>query len=109
MAQNGCDDAFEAFCDRLRQEISAFAGRVEYGNLRYQTDVWETAEGARITNLALVYETPGGSTDQINVSFDHRTSLFSIVDEAEQLTPSVDEVLAHVRPRVASIPEKRRE
>ena len=109
MAQNGCDDAFEAFCDRLRQEISAFAGRVEYGNLRYKTDVWETAEGNRVTNLALVYETPGGSTDQINVSFDHATDLFSIVEDSEHLTPSADEVMAHVRPRVACIPEKRRE
>src|SRR5437763_5460143 len=109
MAQDGCDDTFEAFCDCLRHEISGYAGRVDYGNLRHQIDVWETSDGGRVTNLALVYETPGGSTDQINVSFDHRTSLFSIVDDAEYLTPSVEEVMAHVRPRVASIPEKRRE
>jgi hypothetical protein len=109
MAQNGCDDAFEAFCNRLRQEISEYAGRVEYGNLRYKTDVWESVDGQRNTNLALVYETPGGSTDQINVSFDHSTGLFSIVDEAEHLTPCAEEVMAHVRPRVASIPERRRE
>jgi hypothetical protein len=108
MEQTSRDGAFEKFCSRLRQEIAPYAGRVEYGNLRHKIDVWETGAG-RITNVALVYETPGGSTDQINVSFDHEKAQFSVIDEAEHCTDCVEEVLARILPRVANIPVKRRE
>jgi hypothetical protein len=109
MGDASCDGRFEVFCDRLRQEIAPFVGQIEYGNLRSRISVWEGVDGGRVTNVALVYETPGGSTDQINVSFDHGAGLFSIIDEREQVTEDVDEVLEYVHPRVAHIPGKRRE
>src|SRR4051794_14505802 len=103
------DAAFEAFCECLRQQIAPYAGRIDYGNLRHQISVWEAQDGHRMTNLALVYETPGGSTDQINISFDHRSGLFAYVDEAEHETDSPEEVVRHVLPRITEIPTRRRE
>src|SRR5205085_8781029 len=108
MAETALDGALEAFCQRLRDEISPYAGRVEYGNLRHQIGVWESPDAGRITNVALVYETPGGSTDQINVSFEHTSGQFSVIDEAaEFFTSSIDDVLVRILPRVHSIPTRR--
>ena len=53
------DEKFDLFIDWLGREMASFAGRPEYGNLRHQIDVWETTEGARVTNLALVYTQTG--------------------------------------------------
>src|SRR5438067_13780196 len=97
------EERFEQFVDCLRRQIAPFAGRPEYGNLRHQIGVWETTEGARVTNVALVYDTPDGSPDQINVCFDHRAGLFSLVDETEHLTTDIDEVIGWVIPRVRTI------
>jgi hypothetical protein len=100
---------YDRFMAGLRELISPYAGKVEYGNLRAQSSDWDTGEGARITNVAIVYETPGGSTDQINVSFDHARGCFSVLDDegAEFETDAPEEVLACVRPRVVGIPDKR--
>ena len=94
---------FDMFIDCLRRGIAPYAGRPEYGNLRHQIDVWQTTEGARVTNLALVYETPDGSPGQINVCFDYRTGIFSLIDDAERLTADIDEVIAWILPRVRAI------
>jgi len=101
--------AFDEFMAGLRELISPYAGKVEYGNLRAQSSDWDTGEGARVTNVAIVYETPGGSTDQINVSFDHGTGSFSVLDDegAENETTAAVDVLACIRPRVLGIPQKR--
>src|SRR5438105_2377989 len=100
---------YDSFMAGLRALISPYAGKVEYGNLRSQSSDWDTGAGPRITNIAIVYETPGGSTDQINVSFDHGTARFSVLDDAgaEYETTAPAEVLACIRPRVLGIPEKR--
>jgi hypothetical protein len=106
------DTIFTEFCNRLREQIAPYRGHVEYGDLREQIDVWESADGTRTSNLALVYETPGGSTDQINVSFDHSASHFSLISDdtlEEFVTATIDEVLEQIAPRIARIPEKRRE
>jgi len=107
MARSAGDGALEEFSDRLRNEMAPYAGLVEYGNLRSQFSDWENAAGGRITNIALVYETPGGSTDQINVSFDHTSSHFSVVDDVEVVTPDAAQVLERILPRIHSIPGKR--
>src|SRR5439155_3958667 len=101
--------AYDELMAGLRELISPYAGKVEYGNLRAQSSDWDTGEGARITNVAIVYETPGGSTDQINVSFDHGSACFSVLDDegAEYETTAPAEVFACIRPRVLGIPEKR--
>jgi len=104
--------AFAGFCARLQELVAPYRGKIEYGDLREQIDCWEGADGTKTSNVAVVYETPGGSTDQINISFDHATGRFSLIIEdvdGEYLTDSVDEVLAQIRPRILGIPEKRRE
>lgn len=109
---DSADAIFAEFCTRLRERIAPYRGKVEYGDLRAQMDVWESADGTKTSNVALVYETPGGSTDQINVAFDHATAQFSLITDdtlSEFVTSSVDAVLEQIMPRVAGIPEKRRE
>src|SRR6266567_9172116 len=100
---------YDRFMAGLRELISPYAGKVEYGNLRAQASDWDTSDGPRITNVAIVYETPGGSTDQLNVSFDHASGQFSLVEDAEHTTEDVTDVLTRIMPRVSSIPDKRRE
>src|SRR5262245_46880774 len=109
MAQAEADGTFEAFCSRLRSETGPYLGRVEYGNLRQHLSVWESVDAGRSTNIALVYETPGGSTDQINVSYDHARRSFTVLEEHEHFTTDVEEVLERILKRVLTIPEKRRE
>jgi hypothetical protein len=101
--------AYDQFMTGLRQFIAPFAGKVEYGNLRAQSSDWNTGDGPHITNVAIVYETPGGSTDQINVSLDRGTGRFSVLDDegAEYETTSPEEVLTCIAPRIQGIPEKR--
>jgi hypothetical protein len=100
---------YDSFMTGLRAMISPYAGKVEYGNLRSQSSDWDTGAGPRITNIAIVYETPGGSTDQINVSFDHSSARFSVLDDEgkEFETGSPDEALTCIAPRIRGIPEKR--
>jgi hypothetical protein len=100
---------YDSFMAGLRAMISPYAGKVEYGNLRSQSSDWDTGAGPRITNIAIVYETPGGSTDQINVSFDHSSARFSVLDDEgrEFETGSPDEALTCIAPRIRGIPEKR--
>jgi hypothetical protein len=100
---------YDSFMAGLRAMISPYAGKVEYGNLRSQSSDWDTGAGPRITNIAIVYETPGGSTDQVNVSFDHSSARFSVLDDEgrEFETGSPDEALTCIAPRIRGIPEKR--
>jgi hypothetical protein len=101
--------AFDSFMAGLRALIAPHAGKIEYGNLRSQTSEWDTGDGPHITNIAIVYETPGGSTDQINVSLDRGTCRFSVLDDegAEYETGSHEEALSCIAPRVRHIPQKR--
>jgi hypothetical protein len=100
---------YDKFMAGLRELISPYAGKVEYGNLRSHSSDWDTGEGPTITNVAIVYETPGGSTDQINVSFDHGTRLFSVLDDdgVEFETAAPTQVLTCIGPRLLGIPQKR--
>jgi len=94
---------------RIQECIQPFAGKVEYGNLRSRVSEWDCGKDDPVTNIALVYETPGGSTDQINISYHHSSGDFSLIDaaEGEFVTTSIDLVIDCIRGRVLSIPEKR--
>ena len=105
-------DHVHTLCSRIQECIAPYAGRVEYGNLRSRVDDWDCGDGEPITNVALVYETPGGSTDQINITYYHHSSTFALVDEAregEVTTLCVDTVLESIQPRISGIPLKRRQ
>lgn len=101
----------QALRARIRETVTGYAGRVEYGNLRSHVSEFNCGSGEPVTNIALVYETPGGSTDQINIEFNHVSELFAVIDarEGEIRTESVDEVMDRVIPRIVGIPEKRLE
>ena len=63
-----------------------------------------------IGNVAIIYETPGGSTCQVNIAYDHNTGDFSYLNPelAETIkTDAVQDVLAMVETHVRSIPDKR--
>jgi hypothetical protein len=98
----------ETLLSRLQELLSRYRGRVEYGNLRSHVSECDV-HGCPITNVALVYETPGGSTDQINVEHHPEEGVFVLIDaqDGEVRISSVDEVLALMAPRIAGIPEKR--
>ncbi len=104
-------EALQGLCARIQETIRPYAGRVEYGNLRIRISEWDCGDSEPVTNIALVYETPGGSTDQINVSYYHQARLFALVDasEGEFTTASVEAVLEAIHPRIVGIPDKRSE
>jgi hypothetical protein len=104
-------DVLQDLCSRIQESIAPYAGRIEYGNLRSHVSRYECGDGDPITNIALVYETPGGSTDQINISYHHSLGIFSLidVDAGEVTVDTPEEVIELIRPRVAGIPDKRKE
>jgi len=83
--------------------------RVGYGNLRHEYSSWKQ-DGGDTTNVAVIYETPGGSTTQLNVSYDHAKRCFHYLDmnlESNVETTDPREALQVVEHHVRSIPEKR--
>ena len=80
--------------------------RPEYGGLRMRVSEWDAGDGVPHLDIALVYDTPEGSTDQINIGYDREQQLFELVDaaEGEITTASIGEVLDAVRRRVREIP-----
>ncbi|MCD6361614.1 MAG: hypothetical protein J7M38_12225, partial [Armatimonadetes bacterium] len=66
----------------------------------------------KVHNAAVVYETPGGSTTQINVTYDEQTGTFSYLSEDLEHTVVSDdphEVMKMIRAHADRIPEKRLE
>jgi len=111
MASTEQDAELQTLCTRLQECIATYAGRVEYGNLRSRISNWDCGDGDPVTNIALVYETPGGSTDQINISYYHDSGKFTVIDaeHGEVTIETVEAVLDSIRPRISGIPQKRLE
>lgn len=103
------EDGVRQLLERVEELIVPYKGRVEYGNLRLDLATWEGGPSGQITNIALVYETPGGSTDQINICYFHRSEQYSLIDaeKGEVITDSRDEVVSGITPRITAIPERR--
>jgi hypothetical protein len=85
--------------------------RKGYGNLRHEYSTWKR-EGDETTNIAIIYETPGGSTTQLNISYSHKDGVFSYLDSS--LGGSVEshdgrEALKVIHDHVVQIPAKRQE
>jgi len=105
--------------ERLKTELQALVSscttvqeqRIGYGNLRCEFSDWDRDE-EQVTNIAVIYETPGGSTCQINVYYDHQTEEFSFLDEELEDTVVAEgpqEALQMVKEHVRSIPQRRLE
>ncbi|MGD9498260.1 MAG: hypothetical protein AB7Y46_18310 [Armatimonadota bacterium] len=111
MGGNGKDllETFERELERLVSSCGHPAEkRIRYGNLR--SEVARGAGNGDVTNAAVVYETPGGSTTQINITYDPEERTFSYLSEdlRETLTSSDPyEVVDMVRQHAERIPEKR--
>ena len=83
--------------------------RIGHGNLRHEVSKWRR-EGEAPTNIAIVYETPGGSTTQLNITYDPETQIFSYL--SQDLEGKIEcqdpaEVLEMIEEHVNAIPEKR--
>jgi hypothetical protein len=106
LTEAGCP--LEAVTRKIQELIRPYAGRVEYGNLRMKVSEYECSEGT-VTNIALAYETPGGSTDQINITYTKAAGTFALIDaqHGEYITSCVEEVIESILPRIQGIPQKR--
>jgi hypothetical protein len=105
-------DPLEWFKQRLNAAVRACCSnperRIGHGNLRHEYSQWRRGEGA--TNIAIIYETPGGSTTQLNVTYDPNTRTFSYLSadlEGKVESQNPGEVLRMVEEHVRAIPEKR--
>ena len=100
-----------AWVNSILQEIAVHLHQIPYGNLRSELTTWhETSE--MVENLAIVYEVPGGSTNQINVTHFDKTGeyIFLALDtHVECCTSSLEEASKMVRELVARIPAIRKE
>jgi hypothetical protein len=110
-------DEQEYGIDWLRAELDAIVAayqaplerRKGYGNLRHEYSTWRR-EGEDIVNIAIIYETPGGSTTQLNITYSNVDKLFTYLDsdlgdQVQTLDPR--EALRMIGEHVAQIPAKR--
>lgn len=105
------NDLLQEFMKRLDALLAPYRGKVEWGNVREKISHWQEGEH-EMTNVAVTYESPGGSTNQINVSFDHQRQVFRALNEQtaeEEDVAEVDVVMERVTAHVLSIPDKRKQ
>ena len=104
------EEILQTFLDQLDELMSPVEGKIAFGNLRKQVSEWEDEKG-RSANIAILYETPGGSTNQINIAFHFYPPAFYLVNEItgeEEGIASASEALERVREYIQAIPAKRR-
>lgn len=71
---------------QLVATLAPYMGKVSFGNLRFQTSEWTEGEHHYV-NIAIVYETPGSSTNQLNITIDETEGVLTFIDgEAERRT-----------------------
>lgn len=98
----------EEFLSELGRILSAVAGQVGFGDVRRQ--VSHSTLDHPITNVAIIYESPGGSTNQINIVFDHTVLQFRVLNDLsgeEELFPASAPIVGRIEQLVTSIPEIR--
>lgn len=106
-------DAFAILKDKLDRLIISCQQpeerRIGYGNIRHEYCEW-CRDDENDTNVAVIYETPGGSTTQLNFSFNHLTGEFSYLDtdlESTIVTEDPQQVLTYIEDHMRLIPGKR--
>ncbi len=106
-------DTLEEFKERLDRIVVTCQRpeerRIGYGNLRHEYSEY-SKDGKTTVNIAVIYETPGGSTTQINISFDNGTGTYSYLDrdlETHIASHDPDQVIATIEEVVEGIPTKR--
>jgi hypothetical protein len=99
-----------AWIDAIHAALAAHLHQVPYGNLRTESTQW-TDDGRETVNLAIVYEVPGGSTNQLNVTHtapDDTYAYIALDNHDERVTQDLNEVLAMLQEAVSRIPDIRR-
>lgn len=100
---------WEEFLKTIQEKLSPLQGLVTYGNLRWETHLW--GEGADATYVfSLVYETPGGSTNQFSVYYRPSQDRFEALgakQEEDLRTSSLQEVINWLEDKVKKIPHIR--
>lgn len=94
----------------ITQKISEHMHQIPYGNLRSELTQWHEEAGL-VENLAIVYEVPGGSTNQINVTYFENTGdyVFLALDTHDECcTSSLEQATKMVCDVVARIPAIRK-
>ena len=111
LAGNG-EDVLEKFERELEEFIQSCRQpaerRIRYGNLR--CEISKPSDNGGEANAAVVYETPGGSTTQINIVYDPDDTQFSYLsDDLDETVTSGDphEVVEMVKRHAEQIPDKR--
>lgn len=85
--------------------------RVGFGNLRHEYSTWKR-EGEEVTNIAIIYETPGGSTTQLNITYNHQDGSFTYLDSELGdcvITHDGRDALEVIHAHVVEIPTKRQD
>ncbi|MGQ9732393.1 MAG: hypothetical protein ACUVX8_14125 [Candidatus Zipacnadales bacterium] len=100
--------SFKTRLDKLVSSVTrSREQRIAYGNLRHEYSYWEV-DGQCSTNIALIYETPGGSTVQINVTYENGQFSYLTPDGADRVTTSDPNLPLHmIAQEIRSIPERR--
>ncbi|MGC8843975.1 MAG: hypothetical protein ACP5KZ_08270 [bacterium] len=100
---------WDKFLELVKERLRPFQGMITYGNLRWEIQSWGEGEDSTYI-FSLVYETPGGSTNQVSVYYRPALDRFEALgrEENEDLrTQSVEEVLNWLEERVKRIPQVR--
>ncbi len=112
---NQVDEVWETFKERLDALIASYQSpeewRIGHGNLRHEYSEWQDDDQCS-TNIAIVYETPGGSTTQLNYTFNHQTGEFTHLDEHLEhhiVTTDPEKVLEDIKQHIEGISRKRME
>ena len=111
MSSAAAQPGVPAWIEAIREVCAPYLHQIPYGNLRSEVSTWEQTENA-VANMAIVYEVPGGSTNQINITYDGSTKLFNYLGldaQEEQCTTALDAVLRMVTAAVERIPAIRKQ
>lgn len=103
------DDRWQELRCGLAELVRDYAGKIAYGNLRLEVYETPAEDDQVVQRVALAYEIPGGSTNQIGVM--HEGGTFHMLDhdaESEVVVAEPAEVLARLRSHIVGIPEHRR-
>jgi hypothetical protein len=104
------EDKAQLWRRRVEEALAPYLNRVPYGNLRMAFTEWE-ADSSPTVNLAMVYEVPGGSTNQVNVVLARDSGVFTYVSPEhgeEESTEDVEAVVAMLERVAQDVPEERR-
>lgn len=100
---------WEEFLKAVKEKLSPFQGLITYGNLRWESHKWGEGEDSTYI-FSLVYETPGGSTNQLSIYFRPAEERFEALgqEEEEDLhSSSIEEVISWLEDKVRKIPHIR--